>query len=127
MAAPFQVWDGTRLVPVGDYLRAHPRPELLELEARMAALSSGPWGTHAGDVLLLARTGAQLPVGDRYYFSGVYHSWHGSPTDQDSRIPLVVAQPGGDGRQLRAWVQRAVGPHPSQLEVTRLILALLQG
>ena len=124
-AAPYQVWDGERLVPVGEYLRAHPRPDLLDLERRMDGLSAGPYGNHAGDVLLLARTGVERPIGDRYYFSGIYHSWHGSPTDQDSRIPLIVAEPGGDGRQLRALVTGAVGPHPTQLDVTRLILALL--
>ncbi|HEX6747048.1 MAG TPA: alkaline phosphatase family protein [Longimicrobium sp.] len=125
-AAPFQVWDGERLVPIGQYLAAHPRPDLLDLERRMAALATGPYGSHAGDVLLLAKSGSGIPVGERYYFSGVYHSWHGSPTDQDSRIPLVVAQPGGDGRQLRALVTRAVGEHPGQLDVSRLILALLR-
>lgn len=26
---PFEVFDGTRLVPIADYLRAHPRPDLL--------------------------------------------------------------------------------------------------
>jgi len=124
-AAPYQVWDGERLVPIGEYLRAHPRPDLLDLERRMDGLSAGPYGNHAGDVLLLARTGIERPLSDRYYFSGIYHSWHGSPTDQDSRIPLIVAEPGGDGRQLRALVTGAVGAHPTQLDITRLILALL--
>jgi hypothetical protein len=124
-AAPYQVWDGARLVPIGEYLRAHPRPDLLDLERRMDGLSTGPYGNHAGDVLLLARTGPQVPIQRRYYFSGRYRSWHGSPTDQDSRIPLVVALPGGDGRQLRQRVRAAVGERPSQLDVTRLILALL--
>lgn len=123
--APYQVWDGQRLVPIAEYLRAHPRPDLLDLQRRMDGLATGPWGHHAGDVLLLARTGPQLPIQQRYYFSGRYHSWHGSPTDQDSRIPLVVALPGGDGRQLRQKVRAAVGDHPSQLDVTRLILSLL--
>jgi hypothetical protein len=124
-AAPFQVWDGEKLVPVGEYLREHPRPDLLDLERRMDGLSAGPYGNHAGDVLLLARTGLQHPIEERFYFSGVYHSWHGSPTDEDSRIPLILAQPGGDGRRLRALVGRAAGEHPTQLDVTRLVLALL--
>ena len=124
-AAPYQVWDGARLLPIGEYLRAHPRPDLLELERRMNGLSAGPYGNHAGDVLLLARTGMEQPIEGRFYFSGRYHSWHGSPTAQDSRIPLIVAQPGGDGRQLRARVRAAAGDHPSQLDITRIILALL--
>ncbi|HEX8695617.1 MAG TPA: alkaline phosphatase family protein [Longimicrobium sp.] len=124
-ALPFQVWDGRRLVPVGEYLAAHPRPDLLRLEERLRGLAAGPWGHHAGDVLLLARAGMELPLERRYYFSPAQHSWHGSPSDQDSRIPLVVARPGGDGRQLRGVVRRAVGEHPSQLDVVRLVLALL--
>jgi hypothetical protein len=122
---PFQVWDGTRLVPIGEYLRAHPRPDLLDLERRMEGLATGPWGHHAGDVLLLARSGLEQPIEGRFYFSSRYHSWHGSPTAQDSRIPLVVALPGGDGRHLRTRVHAAVGAHPSQLDITRLILSLL--
>jgi hypothetical protein len=124
-AAPYRVWDGQRLVPIAEYLRAHPRPDLIDLERRMDGLATGPYGNHAGDVLLLARTGAHLPIEQRYYFSGRYHSWHGSPTDQDSRIPLVVARPGADGRQIRQRVRAATGDHPSQLDVTRLVLALL--
>lgn len=124
-AAPFQVWDGEKLVAIGDYLRAHPRPDLLDLERRMQGLATGPYGNHAGDVLLLARTGIQRPIGERFYFSGIYHSWHGSPTDQDSRIPLVVALPGGDGRRIRDRVRAAAGEHPTQLDVTRLVLSLL--
>ncbi|HEU4561903.1 MAG TPA: alkaline phosphatase family protein [Longimicrobium sp.] len=123
--APFQVWDGTRLVPIAEYLRAHPRPDLLDLERRMEGLATGPWGHHAGDVLLLARSGLELPIEERFYFSSRYHSWHGSPTAQDSRIPLIVALPGGDGRRLRTRVHAAVGAQPSQLDISRLIVSLL--
>jgi hypothetical protein len=124
-AAPYQVWDGARLLPIAEYLRENPRPDLLDLERRMNGLSAGPYGNHAGDVLLLARTGLERPIEERFYFSGRYHSWHGSPTAQDSRIPLIVAQPGGDGRRLRARVQSIAGSQPTQLDVTRIVLALL--
>ncbi|HEX2201641.1 MAG TPA: alkaline phosphatase family protein [Longimicrobium sp.] len=124
-ARPFEVWDGARLVPVGAWLAAHPRPDLLDLERRMEGLGAGPWGHRAGDVALLARSGADRPIGERFYFSGLYSSWHGSPSAQDSRIPLFVALPGGDGAALRETVRRAVGERPTQLDVTRLVLALL--
>jgi hypothetical protein len=124
-AVPFQVWDGERLVPVGDYLAAHPRPELLDLERRLEGLGAGPYGHRAGDVLLLARTGMQLPIEQRYYFSSRYHSWHGSPTVQDSEIPLLVIQPATAGAAIRARVQRAAGPRPDQLSITPVILDLL--
>jgi Type I phosphodiesterase / nucleotide pyrophosphatase len=124
-ALPFQVWDGARLAPVAAYLAAHPRPDLLDLERRLEGLAAGPYGHRAGDVLLLARSGAGRPIEERFYFSHLFRSWHGSPSDQDSRIPLVVARPGADGRRVRDAVRRAVGERPSQLDVTRLILALL--
>lgn len=126
-ALPFQIWNGERLVPVGEYLRENPRPDLIDLEARLAGLAAGPYGHRAGDVLLLARTGTERPISDRFYFSSQYRSWHGSPTAQDSRIPLVVAHSRLSGAQLRERVRRAVGERPSQLEITPLIEALLGG
>lgn len=125
-ALPFQVFDGQRLVPIAAYLAAHPRPELLDLERRLRGLGEGPYGHRAGDVLLLARTGMHLPPAQRFYFSSSNHSWHGSPTLQDSEIPLLVAHPGMTGDAVRARVRRAVGEHPDQLDVTPLILDLLR-
>lgn len=124
-ALPFQVWDGTKLVPIREYLAAHPRPDLLDLERRLHGLAAGPYGHRAGDVLLLARTGMHRPVTDRYYFSGHYSSWHGSPTAQDSEIPLLVARAGTSGGRICDRVRRAVGPNPTQLSITPLILELL--
>lgn len=125
-ALPFEVWDGEQLVPVGEYLAANPRPELLQLEMRLRGLASGPYGHRAGDVLLLARTGSERPIGERFYFSGEYHSWHGSPTAQDSRIPLVVARAGRSGAEIRSAVRSAIGENPSQLDIARLIRSLLR-
>jgi hypothetical protein len=125
-ALPFQVFDGRRLVPVGAYLAANPRPELLDLERRLEGLGAGPYGHRAGDVLLLARTGTHLPLEERYYFSSSYHSWHGSPTRQDSEIPLIVAHPAATGAAVRDRVQRAAGERPDQLSITPLVLDLLR-
>lgn len=125
-ALPFQVFDGQRLVPVAEYLAANPRPELLDLARRLDGLGAGPHGHRAGDVLLLARTGLHLPVEERFYFSSGYHSWHGSPTQQDSEIPLLVVHPGAAGDAIRVRVQRAVGERPNQLSITPLVLDLLR-
>ncbi|HSJ10006.1 MAG TPA: hypothetical protein VK928_08830, partial [Longimicrobiales bacterium] len=124
-ALPFEVWDGTRPVPVGEWLAANPRPDLPELDARLRGLGAGPYGHRAGDILLLTRSGAQRPIEDRFYFSGRYRSWHGSPESQDSRIALVVAGGGRSGSELRDVVHTAAGATPTQLDVTRIILALL--
>lgn len=126
-ALPFQVWDGTRLVPIGAYLAAHPRPDLVDLERRLEGLAAGPYGHRAGDVLLLARSGLDLPAEQRFYFSGRYRSWHGSPTLQDSEIPLIVIHPSSSGAEIRDRVTRAAGERPDQLGITPLILDLLRG
>jgi hypothetical protein len=125
-ALPFQVFDGRRLVPVGEYLAAHPRPELLDLERRLEGLAAGPYGHRAGDVMLLSQTGLQRPLEERFYFSSSYQSWHGSPTLQDSEIPLLVVNASSSGAEIRARVQRAAGARPTQLSVAPLVLDLLQ-
>jgi hypothetical protein len=124
-ALPFQVWDGDALIDIGDYLARNPRPDLLQFERRMHALAAGPYGHRAGDVMLLARSGAQRPIEDRFYFSGRYRSWHGSPDSQDSHIPLLIAHGREDGRALRARVEAAVGAEPMQEDIAALIVTLL--
>jgi len=124
-ALPFEVWDGTRLVPVAEYLARHPRPDLIDLDARLRGLAAGPYGHRAGDILLLAKSGAQRPIEERFYFSGRYRSWHGSPDAQDSRIVFAVVHGRSSGTALRDRVQRVAGGAPSQLHVTPLILDLL--
>jgi hypothetical protein len=123
---PFEVFDGAALVPVADYLTRDPKPELLDLDRRMRGLAEGPYGHHAGDIVLLAYSGRHRPITDRYYFSAKYHSWHGSPAAHDSRIPLVVARQGAAGAALRERVERLIGTTPDQLSVTPLILGLLR-
>lgn len=125
-AAPFQVWDGDRLVPLREHLAAHPRPDLPALADRLDALGSGPQGHLAGDVLILARQRFEDPIDERYYFSSLYRSWHGSPSAQDSEILWVLARPASSGGELRERTRSAVGDRPSQLDVTPLVLSLLE-
>ena len=126
---PFQVFDGERLVPIRQYLRAHPRPELLAFEERMRDLAAGPYGHRAGDVLLVAQTGMHLPIEQRFYFSGPYHSWHGSATEQDSHVPVVVGRADMSSRAIAAKVRRAMPPRfdgwSSHLDFTPMVLSLL--
>jgi hypothetical protein len=60
----------------------HLRPDLLQPETRLKQLSVGLYGQRAGDSLLLAHSDLERPIEKRFYFSGPYHSWHGSPTEQ---------------------------------------------
>ena len=125
-APSFQVFDGQKLVPVAAYLKEHPRPDLVQLEERLQGLASGPYGHHAGDVLLLARSGIERPIEERFYFSNLYRSWHGSPTLQDSRIPLLVIRKNDSGERIQGLVQKVVGASPSQLHFAPLVKTLLQ-
>lgn len=124
-ALPFQVLEGDSLVPIGGYLARTPRPDLLALEERLEGLATGPYGHRAGDVLLLARSGAGRPIEDRFYFSGPYHSWHGSPDAQDSRIAFIVANAGSSGAEIRDRIDRVLGHPASQLDVVPVVLRLL--
>lgn len=122
---PFQIFDGARLTPVRDWLAAHPRPDLLRLAERLEDLGTGPYGHRAGDVLLLARSGMERPIERRFYFSQSQRSWHGSPSAQDSHVPLLVARAGRSGAAIQAEVDAVLGERPSQLDVTPLVLRLL--
>jgi arylsulfatase A-like enzyme len=124
-ALPFQVFDGQQLLPIPDYLARHPRPDLLQLETRMGWLSAGPYGHRAGDILLLARSGLERPIAERFYFARPYRSWHGSPTLQDSHIPFILARKGDTGERLQAIVKAVVGKFPSHLDLVPLVRALI--
>lgn len=125
-ARPFHVWDGERLVPVRDYLRRNPRPDLLRFAERIADLGSGPTGDRAGDVLLMVHAGSAEPIENRFYFGAEgYTSWHGSPSAQDSRVPLLVAHPARSGAALRRIVDPVMGKAPSHLEFAGLVRTLL--
>ena len=122
---PFEIFDGKKLVPIYSYLAKHPRPDLLKLNERMRWLGVGPYGDRAGDVVLLARSGLTIPIEQRYYFSGPYRSWHGSPSEQDSHIPLVLACQGKSGTELKSLEAKVVYGQPSQLDVTPIVRAIL--
>jgi hypothetical protein len=125
---PFAVYQGGgRLEPLGAYLAHSPRPEYVDLEARLAELATGPHGERAGDVLLLAHNGDRDAPEGRYYFSHRYRSWHGSPSYKDSEVPLVVAHRGRSADELGRLVRRALGDRPTQPRVTDLLLTLRQG
>jgi hypothetical protein len=121
----FEIFDGHRLVPIPDYLAAHPRPDLLDLDRRMRWLSVGPYGNRAGDILMLSRSGLQLPINKRYYFSGPYNSWHGSASAQDSHIPFILASKTKSGTELQALMARDASNAPSQLDMVPMVRALL--
>ncbi len=58
---PFAVLDGGRAVPVADYLRRTPRPDLVDLERRLGWLTDGPAGTTPATSCCSPRPGAPGP------------------------------------------------------------------
>jgi hypothetical protein len=93
----------------------------------MEDLAAGPHGDRVGDVLLIARNGTEKDEQNRYYFSSLYRSWHGSPSKLDSQVPLVVAHPGKSRAELKSVVQRELKPHSDQQSFTPLVMALRFG
>ena len=122
---PFRVLYRDRLVPVADYLRQSPRPDLVDFERRLGWLTDGPLGHRAGDILLLTKTGEDRPIEDRFYFGSPRRSAHGGASPDQSYISLLLARAGASGAELRETVRRSVGASPTQLDVTPLVLDLL--
>lgn len=122
---PFAVYDGRELVPVREHLRAHPRPDWIDLDRRLRGLAVGPHGHLAGDVMLVSRLSPATPFEERTYFADPSHSWHGGPSRLDSVVPLLVARPGGSGAALGRRVERVLGPERTTARVTPLVLELL--
>jgi len=120
----FEVYDGKRLVPIPEYLAAHPHKSYVELDARMRDLAVGPHGNRAGDVILIAANAERDNVADRYYFASPYRSWHGSPSRKDSEVPLIVAHPTRSTAEIRARAAKVLGNRPRQQRVTDLLLSL---
>jgi hypothetical protein len=98
---------------------------LIQLDRRMQWLSAGPYGNRSGDILLLSKSGLNIPIQKRYYFSGPYHSWHGSASWQDGHVPLIVARQNYPAAKLKEIVDEVAGPNPSHLSLVPIVLSLL--
>ncbi len=126
--APFEVYvGGGKTVPVDAYLKEHPHPTYVSVEPRLHDLAVGVHGERAGDILLLAHNGDRDNPLDRFYFAAPYRSWHGSPSKQDSEIPLIVASPLHASANIGAWVKSVLGDRPFQQKVTDVLLGLRAG
>ena len=125
---PFEVYvGGGKTMPIAEYLKAHPHPTYIDFEERLHDLAVGVHGERAGDIMLLAQFGNVDKPEQRYYFANLYRSWHGSPSKQDSEIPLIVANHHHTAAQIGPWVKHTVGPRPFIQHVTDLILGLRAG
>ena len=123
---PFEVYTGGgKLQPLDKYLAEHPHATYVAVEQRMRELAVGLHGERAGDVLLLANNGNVERQEDRYYFAGLYHSWHGSPSRRDSEVPFIVAHPRRSKADLADLARRTLGDNPTQTDVAKLLLEVV--
>ncbi len=112
------------LSSVREHLAAHPHPTYVDLERRLRHLGTGPHGHRAGDVLLVANNGNVDDPAARFYFASEVRSWHGSPSKQDSDVPLVVARRGRSRADLCAVVDEVLPEAPTLADVGRLLVRL---
>jgi hypothetical protein len=124
---PFQVYADGKLVPIDMYLSEHPHPTYVDVDERLRDLAAGKHGERAGDLLLIAHNGDRDVPTERYYFAKPYRSWHGSPSHQDSDVPLIVANASVPAETIASDVQRVLGSKPRQQKITDLMLGLRYG
>ena len=124
-ADPYLVYTGGgNLEQVDTYLASHPHPSYVDVASRLRDMGSGPHGDHAGDIVLIAQNGNVDDPADRYYFASKYRSWHGSPSRQDSEVPLIVAHPRRSTDELSAVTTEVFGDEPRMHRVAELLLRL---
>ena len=125
---PFEVYVGNgRTQSLVNYLRDHPHPTYVDFVQRMHDLAVGMRGERAGDVLLLTHDGDVANVDGRFYFAGLYRSFHGSPSRADSEIPLIVGNRQHSAAAIGRWVDRTLGDRPYIERLTDLLLGLRAG
>jgi hypothetical protein len=123
---PFEVYVGHgKLLPLRDYLRTHPHADWVAFESRLRDLAVGRYGERAGDVILIARNGHGATPDGRYYFSdSKQESVHGSASQQDSEVVLIVAHPSRSVADLENIVRGVLSEDSRSRQVTDLILRL---
>jgi hypothetical protein len=125
---PFEVYvGGGRTETMESYLARHPHPSYVDVAPRLRALAVGPHGERAGDVLLLAHNGDRKETAGRYYFATPYHSWHGSPSQQDSVIPFIVANPRKSAAELGERVRALMKEESNAQGVGAVLVGLREG
>lgn len=128
VGTPFEVYvGGGRTMSLTEYLSAHPGHDYIDFEARLRDLTVGRYGERTGNLLLVARNSLTIPLDERYYFGPNYYSWHGSPTEGDSEIPLIVAHPDLDTDTLRKKVENGLGERAAHQRFTNVLLELRYG
>ena len=118
--AAYQVFTPGGLVPVGEYLAAHPEIETAGAVARLERLA----GPMTGDLLLVSNYAAG------YYFGGQITGIHGGFHPAESRAVLSFGWQGGSEEQitgLRQAAQSVVGSRQSTLADLVPVVKMIYG
>ncbi len=118
--APYQVYTPERLLPLGEYLAAHPEIETAEAVSRLDHLA----GPMTGDLLLVAN------YAGGFYFGAPITGIHGGLHPQESRAVLSLGWLGAGPEQvaaLRQSAQTVVGERPASLADLAPILKIIYG
>ena len=116
----YQVYTPNGLVPVSDFLAAHPEIETAEAVARLNHLT----GPMTGDLLLVSNYAAS------YYFGGPITGIHGGFHPAESRAVLSFGWQGASAEQiaaLRLAAQAVVGTGPATLADMLPVLKVVYG
>lgn len=125
---PFEIYEGNgQTVDLRAWLAEHPRPSYVRLPERLRDLGVEPYADRAGDIILIANNGNKDEPAERFYFDQPYESWHGSPSFQDSVVPLIVAHPQHTTAELSDLTDRVIAPLADQDRFTPLVLRLRAG
>jgi predicted AlkP superfamily pyrophosphatase or phosphodiesterase len=119
---PYEVFDGKGLVPLAQYLAAHPRASYIDLPERLRDLAVGPYGDRAGDVMLIANNGDREVPAERYYFATSCSrfvtriEWHASSLSRSSppspSAPLPARQRRSASSSIASWRSWTTAPSP---------------
>ncbi|MBI3073374.1 MAG: alkaline phosphatase family protein [Deltaproteobacteria bacterium] len=129
---PYVVYTGknaqgqhqTESVP--SWLARNPRPGYLRMDERLQGLTRGHSASRTGDIILIPKYGEEADPDDRSYFGEELESWHGGISQDDLKIPLIVARPGAPKSATFAKVSSEVSAIPMHSDVPKIILKLLE-
>ncbi len=118
--ADYSVYTPDKLLPVDEYLQAHPEIETLQAAQRLAHLA----GPMSGDLLLVSN------YAGGYYFGAPTRGAHGGLHPMDSSAVFALARPGAGNAEveaLRAVVGGVLGERIANLADVTPILCQIMG
>jgi hypothetical protein len=89
--------------PITESLTSLTGGEYIEAELRIKGMNNEK---RSGDIVLIMKDKTTGEAIDRYTTGSACKSWHGSLNPSDSYVPLIVAYPGGNKKEIEEILQR---------------------